>query len=78
MFANIVVIIAAELKDAGDFVNRMMEMFAQDEDIYDRGSEGFKPKFRDDVGPENTPNQVRHCVGGLGRVLCSALWAISQ
>jgi RHS repeat-associated protein len=31
-------------------------------------STGFKPEFRDDVGPGNTPNQVRHYVGGFRAV----------
>ena len=30
-----------------------------------RGREGSKPQFKDDVGPGNSPNQVRHYVGGL-------------
>lgn len=31
-------------------------------------STGFRDEFRDDVGPNNSPNQVRHYVGGFRAV----------
>jgi len=65
MFANIVAETAAESGSPADFVNKLWDKFAQDKDRLAWGSTGFKQAFKDDVGPDNSPNQVRHYVGGL-------------
>jgi RHS repeat-associated protein len=65
MFASIIGILASEAKDPVDFIKKVWAQFAQDKDIAAWGSTGFKPQFRDDVGPGNSPNQVRHYVGAL-------------
>ena len=65
MFANLVAELASEFTNKVDFVRALQQKFTQDKDRLSWGSEGFKTQFKDDVGPGNSPNQVRHYVGGL-------------
>jgi hypothetical protein len=54
------------------FANALRNRFAPGSETVastEFGSTGFKPEFRDDVGPGNTPNQVRHYVGGFRAAL---------
>lgn len=64
MFAIIVAGLAND-SDPEQFVNAVWDQFAQDQDINKWGSDGFKDTFKDNVGPGNSPNQIRHYVGGL-------------
>lgn len=57
--------LASESKNLVDFINKVWEQFGQAKDIAAWGSTGFKSQFKDDVGPGNSPNQVRHYVGAL-------------
>lgn len=54
------------------FANALRDRFAPGSETVastEFTSTGFKPQFRDDVGPGNSPNQVRHYVGGFRAAL---------
>ena len=54
------------------FTNALRNRFASGSETVastEFGSTGFRREFRDDVGPGNSPNQVRHYVGGFRAAL---------
>jgi hypothetical protein len=48
--------------DPAKFMQALKDEFL-DRNAPEWGSEGFKPQFKDDTPPNNSPNQVYHYVG---------------
>ena len=61
-FAAIVAELASKNPDPANFMQALKDEFL-DRNAPEWGSGGFKPEFKDDTPPNNSPNQVYHYVG---------------
>lgn len=62
-FADEVDRLAAAAKSARDFINKLWSAFANQD--LSKITSGFRAGFTDNVGPGNSPNQVRHTTGAI-------------
>lgn len=65
LFASMVDVMASQAKSRVGLARALRARFAPSETVASTefGSSGFRDEFTDNVGPGNTPNQVRHYSG---------------